>query len=366
MFARIIALIIKELTSLWADPKTRYVLLFPPLIQVLIFANAANYEVKHAPLAVWNEDLGEQGAEYIRGFACSTAFAPGPEVVSPAQAQDAIESKQASAVLHIPQDFSADILAGKPAPVQLLLDARRSNTALLLAGYAGEITAAYNAQLSGVSAPPVDIEVTDLMNPELNSQWFILPGLVAILSLIMTMLVGALSLAREKELGTFEQMLVTPLRPAEIMFGKAVPALLVGLLEGNIVLAAAVLIFRLPFAGNPLVLEFCLALFSLAGVGVGLALSSIAATQQQALLGVFIFMSPAIMISGYASPVENMPPALQLLSLADPVRYMLVLARGLFLEQLPASVVVAQCWPMALIAIVTLFTATLLVRRAVV
>jgi ABC-2 type transport system permease protein len=231
--------------------------------------------------------------------------------------------------------------------------------------YAAEITQDYAARLHGRLAQPVDIEITDLLNPALESKWFILPGLVVILSLIMTMLVSALSLAREKELGTFEQMLVTPLRPAEIMLGKAVPALIVGLLEANIVFVATLVLFGVPFKGNLLVLEFCLLLFSQAGVAIGLAISAITKTQQQAILGVFVFVSPALVISGYASPIENMPVPLQYISLLDPVRYMLVIARGMFLENLPASVVISQSWPMLLIAGVLMAVATLMVRRSV-
>lgn len=364
MWLRIFALIMKELISLWADKKTRYVLLIPPLIQVVIFANAANYDVRQVPLSVWNEDIGAQSLDYVRGFTFSRAFVPGPEVLSPAQAQQALDSKQAAAVLHIPQDFSADILAGRAAHVQMLLDARRSNTALLIANYAAEITAAYDARLQKAATQPVDIEITNLLNPALESKWFILPGLVVILSLIMTTLVSSLSLARERELGTYEQMLVTPLRPREIMVGKAIPSLIVGLAEANIVLAAALLFFRLPFNGNIFILEACLALFSLAGVGVGLAISAIAQTQQQAILGVFVYAAPAIVISGYASPVDNMPLPLQWLSLVDPVRYMLVISRGMFLENLPLSVVLQQSWPMAFIGIGLLGIAGLFVRRA--
>jgi ABC-2 type transport system permease protein len=365
MLARILALILKELTSLWSDKKTRYVLIIPPLIQVVLFANAATYDVTHVPLAVWNEDAGAQARAYIRGFTYSTAFAPAPDVFSPEQAQALLESKDAAAVLHIPQTFSADVLAHRATHVQLLVDARRSNTALLVSGYAAEITQDYAAQAAGQGGGPVDIELTDLLNPTLASRWFILPGLVVILSMIMTTMVSALSLARERELGTFEQMLVTPLRPFEIMLGKAIPSLIVGLLEANIVLTAAVLLFRLPFKGDLPLFELCLTVFSLAGVAVGLAISAFTRTQQQAILGVFVFAAPAIVISGYASPIENMPEVLQLVSLVDPMRYMMVISRGMFLESLPAATVWAQSWPMLLIAAVLLAAATRVVRRSI-
>ncbi len=184
------------------------------------------------------------------------------------------------------------------------------------------------------------------------------------LTLIMTTLVSALSLARERELGTYEQMLVTPLRPMEIMVGKAIPSVIVGLGEANIVLVASLLFFQLPFKGNIFILEACLALFSLAGVGVGLAISAFTQTQQQAILGVFVYAAPAIVISGYASPVDNMPMPLQWLSLLDPIRYMLVITRGMFLENLPLGVVLQQSWPMAVIGCGLLLAAGLFVRRA--
>ena len=205
----------------------------------------------------------------------------------------------------------------------------------------------------------------DWFNPTLESTWFILPGLVCVLSFMMALLVAALSLARERELGTFEQLLVTPLRPVEIMIGKAVPGIVVGMIDANLVIAAALLWFRLPFRGDPLLLEAILLLYSLSGVGIGLALSSIAHTQQQAMLGVFVLATPLIVLSGFAAPVENMPPLVELLGRADPVRYMLVVSRGLFLQDMPLPVVAMQAWPMALIALVTLGIATVAVRRAV-
>lgn len=359
------ALILKELTSLWSDRKTRYVLLIPPLVQVFIFANAANYDVTHVPLGIWNEDAGAQSAELVRRFAFSPAFTPAAAVDDPQAAQKALESKAVAAVLHVPQNFSADVLAGRRAEIQLLIDGRRSNSALMVANYAAEIAGQYQADLHPRQHAPTDIEVRDLFNPALDSKWFILPGLVVILSIMMTMMVSALSLARERELGTFEQMLVTPLRPAEIMLGKAVPALIVGVLEANIVLAAALILFGLPFAGNLPVLEMTLLVFSLAGVGLGLAISAFTHTQQQAILGVFVYASPAIAISGYASPAENMPPLLQWLSFADPIRYMLIISRGMFLQNLPLPVVLQQAWPMAVIAVLTLALASWVVRRAI-
>lgn len=364
MMRRVLALIAKELAALWKDPKTRLVLLLPPLVQVVIFAYAATYDVTHVPLGIWNEDAGTQSAELVRRFAASPAFDTVAAFASPAEARAALDAKRVAVVLHVQQDFSADVLAGRTAQVQLLLDARRSNSALVAQGYAVSIVGNYAQDLHPGRSPPLMLLTRDWFNPTLESTWFILPGLVCVLSLIMSLLISALALARERELGTFEQLLVTPLRPPEILVGKALPGMIVGMINANIVIAAALLWFGLPFRGNVLLLETMLLLYTLCGVGIGLALSSFARTQQQAMLGVFVFASPMIVLSGYASPIENMPHLAELASRADPVRYMLVIARGLFLQDMPFDVVMGQAWPMALIAASMLTAAGFAVRRA--
>ena len=365
MLRRILALLAKELAGLWKDRKTRFVILIPPLVQVVLFAYAATYDVKDVALGIWNEDAGAQGAELVRRFAGSPAFQAAAAPQSPAQAATAIDAKQVAAVLHVGQNFSADVLAGRHAQVQLLIDARRSNTALMVQGYATAIVAAYAADISPNHLVPVAVLTRDWFNPNLESQWFILPGLVAVLSLMMAMLVSALSLARERELGTFEQLLVTPLRPAEILVGKAVPGLIVGMVNANIVVTVAVLWFRVPLLGSVVLLEVLLLVYLLAGVGIGLVLSSLARTQQQAMLGVFVLASPMVVLSGYAAPVENMPAVAEFVGRADPVRWMLIITRGLFLQDMPLAVVMQAAWPMMLIGVIAFCAAFVAVRRAV-
>ena len=365
MFGRIFALLLKELSGLWNDPKTRFVILIPPLLQVLLFANAATYDVTAVPLGIWNEDAGAQSSELVRRFAGSSAFVVAADLRGPTQAAADIDDKTIAAVLHVPQTFSADVLAGRTAEVQLLVDARRSNTALMVQGYAAVIVAGFAADYTKAGAAPVAMLVRDWFNPTLESKWFILPGLVAVLSLMMSMLVSALSLARERELGTFEQLLVTPLRPAEILVGKAVPGLIVGMVNANIVIAVAVLWFRVPLLGSVALLEVLLLVYLLAGVGIGLVLSSLARTQQQAMLGVFVLASPMVVLSGYAAPVENMPAMAEFFSRADPVRWMLIITRGLFLQDMPLAVVLQAAWPMMLIGLIAFCAAFIAVRRAV-
>ena len=364
MFGRILALLLKELAGLWKDRKTRFVILVPPLMQVILFAHAATYDVTDMRLGIWNEDAGAQGAELVRRFAGSPAFHLAADLHGPAEAARAIDGKDVAGVLHLPQNFSADILGGRRAQAQLLLDARRSNTALLVNGYATAITAAFAAEAAGRSAPLV-LLTRDWFNPTLESQWFILPGLVAVLSFMMAMLVSALSLARERELGTFEQLRVTPLRPAEILLGKALPAAIIGLINANVVIGAAWLWFQVPFLGSLPMLEAMLALSMLAGVGVGLIVSSITRTQQQAMLGVFVLASPLVVLSGYAAPVENMPAAVEMLSRADPVRWMLVISRGTFLQGMTMELALLQAWPIAVTGVLAFLAAWFAVRRSV-
>ncbi len=365
MLRRVLALIRKELATIWKDPKTRSVILIPPLVQVILFAYAATYDVTNVPLGVWNEDNGAQAAELVRRFDASPAFRIVAAPDNPGAARAALDAKDVAAVLHLPQDFSADALAGRTATAQLLLDARRSNTALVASGYAAAIVGAFAQSLHADLPPPVELRTRFWFNPTLESQWFILPGLVALISMMMAMLISALSLARERELGTFEQLRVTPLRPGEILAGKAVPGIVVGLIDANIAIAAALLWFRLPFQGQFLPLQAILLLGMGAGVGIGLAISTVTHTQQQAMLGMFLFASPMIVLSGYAAPVENMPALVQTLSLGNPMRWLLVQTRGFFLADMPAEVVWANAWPMLPILAVALAVANAAVRRAV-
>jgi ABC-2 type transport system permease protein len=359
---RIWALVVKEFLAIWKDRRSRFVLIVPPIVQTLVFAYAATYDVTGVPLGLWVEDGGGRASELIERFADSSAFVPTASFARPQDVADAINAQRVAAVLHIGQNFSADLAAGRPADVQLVIDGRRSNTALIVQGYAAAIVAAYNAQ-HRMAPGHVGIELRAWFNPTLESRWFILPGLVVALSIIATMLITALSLARERELGTFEQLLVTPLRPIEILIGKTVPGLVVGFVEANLIILVAVLWFRVPFVGQLALMHLSLLLFLLSAIGIGLAISAVAQTQQQAILGVFLFLAPAIVLSGFATPIANMPQWCQWLTLINPIRYMLVLSRGLFLRDLAFAQAWPELWPMTLIGLVTMAFATWLFGR---
>jgi ABC-2 type transport system permease protein len=363
---RIRALIAKEFVAVWSDKKSRFVIIVPPIIQLLVFGYAATFDVDHVTTAIYNEDGGLAARELVARFEGSPTF----DVVASLDREDeiagVIDPKVASLVVHVGRTFSRDLIAHRPAKVQFVVDGRESNTALIILGYAGRIIAEFNQEwlsLHGEPQPPASLVVRAWFNPNLLSRWFIVPGIVALLTLVVTTVVTALTVARERELGTFEQLLVTPFRPFEILVGKAVPPLVIGLAGGSVIILFAILWFGVPFRGELVLLYAGLFVYILAVIGVGLMISSISRTQQQAILGAFLFVVPAVILSGFATPIANMPPIIQDVTLANPMRYFLIIVRGIFLEGLPAPLVYDQLWPMAVIAVLSLSGAAWLFRH---
>lgn len=357
MWNRIRALIIKEFIAVWKDKKSRVVIIVPPLIQLLVFGYAATYDVNHVATAIYNEDAGLAARELVARFEGSPSFEIVSHLSRDAEIKEVIDPRNASLVIHIGQTFSRDILANRPAQVQLIVDGRESNTASIILGYASQIVADFNRewlQAHGEVMPPARLVVRSWFNPNLASQWFIVPGIVALLTLVVTMVVTALTIAREREAGTLEQLLVTPFRPFEILIGKSVPAMVIGLAEGSVIIVVAVIWFGVPLRGALLPLYAGLFLYILAVVGIGLMISSISRTQQQAILGAFLFIVPAIILSGFATPIANMPIPIQDLTFINPMRYFLIIVRGTFLEGLPTNLIYNELWPMAIIALVSL------------
>lgn len=364
MLRRVFALMVKEMLLLWKDRRMRTVVLMPPIIQVLVFSFAATFEVRNVPIGIWDEDGTSESRELVRRFTDSSAFRLAGYIDNPTTVQDWINSQYATAILHIGSRFAADLAGNRPANVQLILDGRRSNVALIVQNYSAAIVAAYNRERLGTLARAgPQVELRAWFNPNLDSRWYILPGLNALVVMVMTMLVTALSVARERELGTFDQLLVTPLRPVEILLGKVSPALIIGIAESFAILCLAVFVFHVPFRGSLLWFGTGFAVFLLSAIGVGLAISALAMTQQQAILGVFMFLAPAIILSGFATPIANMPAWCQALSTLNPIRYMIELNRSLYLRDPDLPVILHLIWPMALIGTIMLSSATLLFRR---
>ncbi|MFH1719497.1 MAG: ABC transporter permease [Planctomycetota bacterium] len=361
---RLGTLIIKELLAILRDPKGRTVLIMPPLIQLFVFSFAATQEAKNVTLAVLNRDHGLMGTELVERFRAARTFTHLISLESETHIRSTLDRQQALAVLVIGQDFSRDILAHRPTCVQFLLDGRKTNAAQIVSGYGARIVQTFQQDMVGQQGTvPVTMAVRHWFNPNLDFKWYTVPSLVAVISTLIGLLVTSLSVAREREMGTFDQLIVSPLRPLEILLGKAGAALLVAVAEGSLILGAAVWVFRIPFQGSLVLLYGAMTLFLLSIIGVGLFISALSLTQQQAILGAFTFMTPAMLLSGFATPIENMPPWLQVVTLGNPLRWFLVIVRGVFLKAMPASDVLANAWPLVIIAIVTLLAAVWLFRH---
>lgn len=365
MWRRVLALIKKELLASARDRQTRWLVLFSPPFLLLIYAFAITQEVKNVSMAVLNQDLGLAGRELVSRFEGSKTFERVRYLRGVSELAPAIESQDVIMVLHVGPDFSRRIAAGERAEVQLLLDGRRSNAAQILLGYASRIVERFNEELAepGAARPPTIVISRAWFNPNFEPLWSAVPALFAALTAVVGFMVSALAVARERELGTFEQLLVSPLQPVEILAGKTVPALLIALASASVMLALGWLVLGVPLRGSLILLFASMTVYLAAIIGIGLFISSLASTQQQAIIGLFIYMVPAVLLSGYATPVENMPDWLQLLTETDPITHFIAICKGVFLKDVPVEVIFRHTWPMALIALVTLSGGTWLFRR---
>jgi ABC-2 type transport system permease protein len=366
MLRRIQALMIKEFLALLKDKRSRTVVFIPPILQLLVFGYAATFDLNRIPFAVYNEDTGQASRELVACFAGAPNFRQVAVLEHQAQIAPQVDGRNVLLLLHIGPQFSRDLLSGRSAPVQVIVDGRNSNTAAILLNYVSTIVAAFNSdwqQRAGGAAAQARLETRAWFNLNLLSRWFVVPGIVGLLTLVVTTLVTALSVAREREQGTFDQLLVTPFRPVEILIGKALPGFIIGLFEATLIILLGVFWFAVPLRGSLLTLYVGLLCFLLSTVGMGLMISSLAVTQQQGLLGAFLFLVPSIILSGFATPIANMPHWVQQLTYLDPLRYFLIILRGVFLEGTPFHLLLAQFWPMAIIGLLNLLLAGYLFRH---
>jgi ABC-2 type transport system permease protein len=365
---RLRAQIIKELLCIVRDPRSRIVLVLPPLMQLLIFSFAATLEVRNVDVAVYDRDGGRWAQELSARLAAASFITRLLPVHSPAELRGLIDTRVAIAAIDIPERFSRDLNSGAPTTIQLIVDGRRANAGQVAAGYVQAIVGGLGADVATTIAAtttigPAEVAVTrHWFNPNLEYRWYIVPSLAGTLTTFLALIITALSIARERELGTFDQLLVSPTTPTEIIIAKTVPAVLIGTIMGLVMILVGILVFRIPFTGSFLLLVPCLTLYILSVVGIGLAISTVCATQQQAILGAFATGVPMILLSGFATPVENMPVALQWVSQAIPLTHFLPILQGSFLKSLPAGLIVAHAWPILVISLATLTLAGLCVR----
>ncbi len=363
MFQRILALIRKELQAQLRDKDSRRLLIVPVILQLVLFPFAATLEVKNATLAIYNQDSGKNSIELMERFSKAKAFPNLKILHSVNEVSDTINNQRALLVVSFPSDFSRKIVAHKTASLQIIIDGRRSNAAQIAAGYIQNIVQNYENELPSTNTIKSVAVIRNWFNPNLEYQWFILPCLIALITTIGCLIVTAMSVAREREQGTFEQLLVSPLNTASIMFGKTIPALMIATVQATIILLAAIWIYRIPFQGSIVLLYFSLLCYGVSLSGIGLLISSICGTQQQAFLGVFGFLMPAIMLSGYVAPIENIPEPLRSITWFNPIRHFIVITKGIYLKGFDFALVWHDLWPLLIIASITLSLAYFIFKR---
>jgi ABC-2 type transport system permease protein len=363
---RIVALTRKELLAILKDPRGRVSLLLPPILQCLIYGYAATYDLNDVPYAVLDRDRTSAAQELLAGLDGSGVFRRVANLDHEAELKSCIDLRRALIAIQIDQDFERRLILGQPAEIQVIADGRNSNTGGTALAYVGAIVETFNADWRarhGQRGPPVQVVSRAWFNPNLETRWHMIPSLIGLLTLLQTLLLTAMSVAREREQGTFDQLLVTPFRPAEIMAGKALPSVLIGLAQATNVLLVAQLWFRIPFAGSFVTLYAGLSVFLLAAVGIGLLVSSVVATMQQAMLFSFVLVMPFALLSGLTTPVSSMPRVLQYVTLINPLRYTIDFVERVYLEGTSLDQLGSELWPLAGLATVTLLAASWMFRN---
>jgi ABC-2 type transport system permease protein len=351
MWNRIVAIIRKEFLQTIKDPRSRALLFGPPLLQLVLFGYAVNMDVENARTAWMDMDRTPESRELLAAFQGSRYFRIEATPEDDREVRDLLDQGKVQLVVRVLPGYSRDVQRGNSASVQVLVDGTNSNTASIVANYATQIITAQagralaaqqNSRLVAASAKiggPVSSVVPVLtaqsrvwFNPDLRSRVYFVPGVIVNIIALVTIMLTAMSIVREKEIGTMEQLMVTPLKPQELIMGKLLPFAVVGVFEVVLVIFAARMIFQVPIRGSILLLFGCALLFLLSTLGVGLFISTISQTQQQAMMSSFFFFMPAMLLSGFAFPIRNMPPIVQLLTFLNPLRYFMQIVRDLFLK----------------------------------
>ena len=352
---RVMALIKKEFITIWNDPKTKGIIIGLPLMQLLIFANAVTMEVKNIDVVTFDQSKTVESRELLSRFENSPRFRKFYYVDNMSDFKNKLDTQKVQIGLLINNDFSRKIKSGKTASVQVVADGRQTNSASIASGYASQIITQYGAEISSQSNEAgIKPSVRNWFNPNLEYKWFILTVILAMLSLVTTLILTSLSIARERELGTFDQLIVSPLSSFEILLGKSIPPLIIAMTLTMVMAGIIIAFFHIPFAGSFILFMISIFISLLAIVGVGLFISAICSTQQQAILSVMTFMMPAVLLSGFISPIEDMPLFWQLITWLNPVRFFMQLTRGIVLKGMGLEDVIVNLIPLVIIASITL------------
>ena len=361
-FGYLWVLIRKEFLAILVDPANRVTLIAPVFIQAVLFGYAASYDVNHVDYAVLDQSRSQSSQQVLAHLDGSGIFKRTADLQNNQQIQQVINDRTALAVIIIPADFEDKLNRQESSPIQVILDGRNSSTASMAGSYISSVVGQVNQKRLGTNSA-ITVQARTWYNPNVESRWGIMPSLIATLSMMQTLLLSALSVAREREQGTFDQLLVTPYTPTQIMIGKAIPPIIIGVIQSSIILAIILFWFQIPMNGSLTLLYFGLFTFNIAVVGVGLSISAIALNMQQAMLYTFFLIMPLTLLSGLLTPVQNMPEVLNWLTYANPLRFGIDLVQRVYLEGASFAQVKWDFVPMLILAIITLPLAAWLFRN---
>lgn len=351
----------KELLVSFKDRRMQVMMVMPVLIQGFLFGYAANFNLEEAPYAVVDESRSAASRELLSGLDGGDLFIRVKTLDNSAQIADEIDSGRVILAIVIPQDFQDKLSRGEQAPVQIITDGRNNSIAGAVTSYVSSVITGFNEK-NGVRSPVTVVSRT-WYNPNQITRWNFLPSLIAMIAFVQVVLLAGLSIAKEREDGTFDQLLVTPLTPGEILIGKAMPSILVGLFQTFMLYLIARYWFSVPFSGSFFVLFFLIFLFILASTGIGLSVSAVARNMQQVLVYVLVLVLPMALLSGIATPIRNMPDFLQILTYADPMRFAVDAVKRIYLEGCSLYDVRMDILPLFIITCITLPIAGMLFRK---
>jgi len=356
---RLWELIRKEFRQMLRDPRSARMIFLSPIVQLLLFGYAVNTDVRNARTLVVDYDATATSRELVQTFAASGYFRIVGQGHRPADLARALDHGDVVLGLEIPRGFAADIAAGRPAQVQVLVDGTSSNTATVAQGYATQIITQFGREGSEGRGgrDGIDLRARAWYNPNLVSRVYNVPGVIGTIIMLMGLLLTALAIVREREIGTLEQLMVSPLSPAELILGKCLPVVAVCFIDLMMITAVAMLWFHIPLIGSFGLLLFASTFYILSGLGLGLLISTVSNTQQEAFMSMFFFFLPAIILSGFMYPVENMPMFVQYATLANPIRHYLVIVRGIFLKGAGLEVLAPQIGVLAFMGVTVLWIA---------
>ena len=360
---RVRRMVAKEVRQLFRDPKTKRIIFAAPIIQLLAFGYAVNTDVRNVATVVVDHDRTVASRELLDAFTASGYFRIIETSDRTAAIAEALDHGRAVIGLEIPVGYAADLKARRAPAIQLLADGANSNTATVAQGYAGGIVQAFGGRLAasaGLRPPGIDLRTRAWFNPSLESRVYNVPAVIGVIVLMMCLMLTALGIVREREVGTLEQLLVSPLSPGELILGKTIPVAGIAMLQIALTTAVALLWFKIPITGDVPTLLLAAILFILAGLSVGLFISTISATQQEAFLSMYMFLLPAIILSGFLYPVSTMPEFFQYVTWLNPLRHFLDVVRAVFLK----SAGFADVWPsIAILAVMAVAGLTFATRR---